>query len=59
MLKGFMKLDETMQKFRGDEDKSGTTATCALLTPEYIFFANLGFILYSITTLLKALKFFF
>ncbi|CAD5231593.1 unnamed protein product [Bursaphelenchus xylophilus] len=43
---GFLKLDEHMSTEKGpdgeEKEKSGTTATCAILTPEYVFFCNLG-----------------
>lgn len=43
---GFLKLDEHMSKEKGldgeEREKSGTTATCAILTPDYVFFCNLG-----------------
>ncbi|CAD5225095.1 unnamed protein product [Bursaphelenchus okinawaensis] len=40
---GFLKLDENMSNEKGEyKEKSGTTATCAILTPEYAFFCNLG-----------------
>lgn len=43
MRVGFLKLDESMQAANGEErERSGTTAICAILTPEHIFFANLG-----------------
>lgn len=43
MRGGFLKLDESMQSANGEErERSGTTAICAILTPEHIFFANLG-----------------
>jgi protein phosphatase 1B len=43
MRTGFLKLDETMHSSHGDDrERSGTTAICAILTPEYIFYANLG-----------------
>lgn len=41
-----MEFDNEMRKqCELINDKSGTTAICALLTPEYIFFANLGLII--------------
>lgn len=43
---GFLKLDEHLSQEQGvdgeEKDKSGTTAVCAILTPEYVFFGNLG-----------------
>lgn len=43
MRTGFLQLDEAMQSFHGDErERSGTTAICAIMTPEHIFVANLG-----------------
>lgn len=43
---GFLKLDDHMVNENGidgcEKEKSGTTAICAILTPEYIFFCNLG-----------------
>jgi serine/threonine protein phosphatase PrpC len=42
---GFLKLDEHLSNEKGadgESEKSGTTATCAILSPEYIFFGNLG-----------------
>ncbi|KAI6221369.1 PPM-type phosphatase domain-containing protein [Aphelenchoides fujianensis] len=40
----FLKLDEHMscEKTIDDKEKSGTTAVCAILSPEHIFFGNLG-----------------
>lgn len=48
MRAGFLKLDEAMAEMNGgpEKERSGTTAICAILTPEYIFFANLGFFLF-------------
>ena len=37
---GFMELDAAMRP--STDDRSGTTAVCAILTPKHIFFANLG-----------------
>jgi protein phosphatase 1B len=44
MRTGFLQLDEEMSAFAGGDEKerSGTTAICAILTPEHIFVANLG-----------------
>ncbi|KAI6190710.1 PPM-type phosphatase domain-containing protein [Aphelenchoides bicaudatus] len=44
MKTGFLKLDEHLSKEddSGEKEKSGTTAVCAILSPEYIFFGNLG-----------------
>jgi protein phosphatase 1B len=43
MRTGFLKLDEAMSSFTSDEkERSGTTAICAILTPEHMFVANLG-----------------
>ncbi|RWS10033.1 protein phosphatase 1A-like isoform X1 [Dinothrombium tinctorium] len=42
---GFLKLDEKMKKLpevESGEDKSGSTAVCALISPNYFFFANCG-----------------
>ncbi|KAI6230828.1 PPM-type phosphatase domain-containing protein [Aphelenchoides fujianensis] len=43
---GFLKLDEHMSSEKGidgeEKEKSGTTAVCAILSPEHIFFGNLG-----------------
>ncbi|KAI6199023.1 PPM-type phosphatase domain-containing protein [Aphelenchoides besseyi] len=43
---GFLKLDEHMSHEKGSDgeqkEKSGTTAVCAILSPDYIFFGNLG-----------------
>lgn len=47
MRTGFLVLDEAMQKFQGEEkERSGTTAICAIMTPDNIFVANLGKFLY-------------
>jgi serine/threonine protein phosphatase PrpC len=44
MRTGFLKLDATMEELNGsyERERSGTTAICAILAPECIFFANLG-----------------
>lgn len=45
LIKGFLQLDKSMALFLSDNkepERSGSTATCVILTPEYIFFANLG-----------------
>ena len=42
---GFLKLDEmmrTMPEMMSGEDKSGSTAVCAIVSPEHVFFANCG-----------------
>ena len=42
---GFLTLDSQMKDrpdIHGENERSGTTATCALLTPTHIFLANLG-----------------
>jgi hypothetical protein len=42
---GFLTLDAQMKDkpdIHGENERSGTTATCALLTPTHIFLANLG-----------------
>jgi len=41
---GFLALDKSMKAINeaNDKERSGTTAICAILTPEYVFFANLG-----------------
>ncbi|RWS30976.1 Protein phosphatase 1B-like protein [Leptotrombidium deliense] len=42
---GFLKLDEKMKKLpevESGEDKSGSTAVCALISPNHFFFANCG-----------------
>lgn len=49
MVKGFMALDEEMHEFQGLE-RGGTTAICVIVTPEYLFFANLGKIFWSSVT---------
>lgn len=45
ILKGFLELDEKLRKIpevASGEDKSGTTAVCALITDKYIIIANCG-----------------
>lgn len=49
MRTGFLQLDESMTSFTGDDtgdekekERSGTTAICAIMTPEHMFVANLG-----------------
>ncbi|KAL7073550.1 hypothetical protein ACQ4LE_007528 [Meloidogyne hapla] len=44
MRSGFLRLDASMENLPGgtEKERSGTTAICAILTPDYIFFANLG-----------------
>jgi len=44
MRAGFLQLDASMENLPGgtEKERSGTTAICAILTPDYIFFANLG-----------------
>jgi len=45
ILKGFLELDEKLRKIpevASGEDKSGTTAVCALITEKYIIIANCG-----------------
>jgi len=43
---GFLKLDAHLSKEKDadgvEKEKSGTTAVCAILSPEYVFFGNLG-----------------
>lgn len=42
---GFLKLDEKMKKLpevESGEDKSGSTAVCALISPTHYYFANCG-----------------
>ena len=42
---GFLNLDDkirVMPEILSGEDKSGTTATCAMISPQHIFFANCG-----------------
>lgn len=42
---GFLKLDEKMKtipEVESGEDRSGSTAVCALVSPTHIFFANCG-----------------
>jgi len=40
LKEGFMELDAAMRP--NIDDRSGTTAVCAILTPKHIFFANVG-----------------
>uniref|UniRef100_A0A914HGZ1 PPM-type phosphatase domain-containing protein n=1 Tax=Globodera rostochiensis TaxID=31243 RepID=A0A914HGZ1_GLORO len=42
--RGFLELDTSMELLHGsgEKERSGTTAICAILTPDYVFFANLG-----------------
>jgi hypothetical protein len=44
MRTGFLRLDATMENLNGgvEKERSGTTAICAILTPDHVFFANLG-----------------
>jgi len=45
ILKGFLELDEKLRKIpevASGEDKSGTTAVCALITDKYVIIANCG-----------------
>lgn len=45
IIKGFLRLDKsilTLPTNKEEPERSGTTVTCVILTPEYIFFANLG-----------------
>lgn len=45
VLQGFLELDEKLRKIpevANGEDKSGTTAVCALITQKYILFSNCG-----------------
>lgn len=45
ILQGFLELDEKLRKIpevANGEDKSGTTAVCALITEQYIIFSNCG-----------------
>lgn len=45
VLDGFLELDEKLRKIpevANGEDKSGTTAVCALITEKYIIFSNCG-----------------
>merc|ERR1712042_142129 len=45
ILKGFLELDEKLRKIpevASGEDKSGTTAVCALVSPNKIYFGNCG-----------------
>lgn len=42
---GFLNLDERMRdipEMKSGEDKSGSTAVCAIVSPSHIFFANCG-----------------
>ena len=45
VLKGFLELDEKLRKIpevTNGEDKSGTTAVCALISEKYVIFSNCG-----------------
>merc|ERR1719293_288746 len=45
ILSGFLSLDEKLRKIpevANGEDKSGTTAVCALITEKYVLFSNCG-----------------
>merc|ERR1712241_1624993 len=45
ILQGFLELDEKLRKIpevANGEDKSGTTAICALISTKYIIFSNCG-----------------
>lgn len=45
ILNGFLELDEKLRKIpevANGEDKSGTTAVCALITEKYVIFSNCG-----------------
>jgi len=45
ILRGFLELDEKLRKIpevASGEDKSGTTAVCALITEKYLIIANCG-----------------
>ncbi|XP_059086912.1 protein phosphatase 1A-like [Tigriopus californicus] len=45
ILDGFLELDEKLRKIpevANGEDKSGTTAVCALITEKYVLFSNCG-----------------
>lgn len=45
ILKGFLELDEKLRKIpevASGEDKSGTTAVCALISQKYLIIANCG-----------------
>ncbi len=45
ILQGFLDLDEKLRKIpevANGEDKSGTTAVCALITEQYVIFSNCG-----------------
>ena len=45
ILSGFLELDEKLRKIpevANGEDKSGTTAVCALISEKFIIFSNCG-----------------
>ena len=45
ILSGFLELDEKLRKIpevANGEDKSGTTAVCALITEKHVLFSNCG-----------------
>ena len=45
ILNGFLELDEKLRKIpevANGEDKSGTTAVCALITEKHVLFSNCG-----------------
>jgi hypothetical protein len=45
ILNGFLELDEKLRKIpevANGEDKSGTTAVCALISEKYVLFSNCG-----------------
>ena len=45
ILTGFLELDEKLRKIpevANGEDKSGTTAVCALITEKHVLFSNCG-----------------
>ena len=45
ILNGFLELDEKLRKIpevANGEDKSGTTAVCALISEKYVIFSNCG-----------------
>src|SRR5262249_3338429 len=45
ILQGFLELDEKLRKIpevANGEDKSGTTAVCALITRKYVILSNCG-----------------
>lgn len=45
IIKGFLDLDEELRELpelKNGEDKSGTTVTSAILTPDHVIFANCG-----------------